>query len=92
MPCEEISLLVDTRNERKFFSNDEIRNMVEQKSYRQARESIQGMTQHELQTLYYWGFQARKYIFCSAASALLKEHYGVTPNYELCAERTSEYT
>jgi hypothetical protein len=92
MSIEETTFLSEANEGRASLTNDEIRSMVEQKTYRQARESIQGMTQHELQSLYYWGFQTRKYIFCSAASALLKEHYGVTPNYELCAERTSEYT
>lgn len=73
-------------------STEEIKNLVEQKTYREAREAVQGMTQHELQSLHYWGFKLKKWIFCSAAAGLLKEHYGVTPNYELCTTRTSEYT
>jgi len=50
------------------------------------------MEQHELQMLYYWGHRLQKFIFSSAATTLLKEHYGVTPNYELCTNRMSEYT
>ena len=69
-----------------------IKSLVEQKSYREARETIQGMERHELQSLHYWGFKLRKFIFCSAAGQLVKEHFGVTPNYELCGGRTSEYT
>lgn len=73
-------------------TDSEIKSLVEQKSYREARELIQGMEQHELQSLFYWGHRLQKYIFTSAAVELLKEHYGVTPNYELCTNRMSEYT
>lgn len=70
----------------------EIKEIVETKTYRQARENIQGMESHELQSLFYWGIRLKKFIFASAASKLLKEHYGMIPNYELCCFRTSEYT
>ena len=73
-------------------TDSEIKSLVEQKSYKEAREFIQGMEQHELQTLFYWGHRLKKYIFTSAAAMLLKEHFGVTPNYELCTFRMSEYT
>lgn len=73
-------------------TDQEIKSMVEQKTYREARETIQGMEQHELQMVFYWGHRLQKFIFSSAATTLLKEHYGVTPNYELCTNRMSEYT
>ena len=69
-----------------------IKSLVEQKSYSEAREAIHGMNLQELQSLHYWGFHLRKYIFCSAACQLLKEHFGMTPNYELCGGRISDYT
>lgn len=73
-------------------TDQEVHRMVETKSYREAREFVRGMDVYELQMLHYWGFQLRKFIFCSAAAALLHEHFGTTPNYELCGERMSEYT
>lgn len=69
-----------------------IKGLVEQKSYSEARESIQGMNLQELQSLHYWGFKLRKFIFCSAAADLLKEHFGMTPNYEICGGQISDYT
>lgn len=92
MACEEIDFLVDTAKKRLALTNSEIKEMVEKNFYSEVRDLIQGMTQHELQILYYWGYRLRNFIYCSAASGLLKEHYGVTPNYELCSERMSEYT
>lgn len=73
-------------------TDSEIKSLVEQKSYREAREQIQGMDQYELQSLFYWGHRLKKYIFTSAAVGLLKEHFGLTPNYELSTCRTSEFT
>lgn len=92
MACEEIDFLVDTAKKRLALTNSEIKEMVEKNFYSEVRDLIQGMTQYELQILYYWGYRLRNFIYCSAASGLLKEHYGVTPNYELCSERMSEYT
>jgi uncharacterized protein (DUF2225 family) len=92
MQTEEIEQLAEETKRNIVLTNEDIKQMVEQNDYSDVREIIQGMTQYELQTLYYWGFRTRKHIFCSAAAGLLKEHYGVTPNYELCSERTSEYT
>lgn len=92
MASEEIDFLVDTAKRHVSMTNDEIKEMVEKRYYSEVLESVKSMEQHELQILYYWGYRLRKFIFCSAASSLLKEHYGVTPNYELCGERMSEYT
>lgn len=92
MACEEIDLLADASKERASLTNDSIKELVEKRYYYEVRDTVQGMTQYELQILYYWGFRLRKYVFCSAAACLLREHYGVTPNYELCGERMSEYT
>jgi hypothetical protein len=92
MDNENLNPFLESQQEKFLMTNDEIREMVEQKDYSDSRKQIQGMTQHELQILYYWGFRSKKYIFCSAAVGLLKEHYGSTPNYELCSERMSEYT
>jgi hypothetical protein len=92
MACEEIDFLVDTAKQHVVLKNDEIKEIVEKRYYSEVIDLVKGMTQAELQILYYWGYRLRKFIFCSAASGLLKEHYGVTPNYELCGERMSEYT
>jgi hypothetical protein len=73
-------------------TTEEVKRMVETKTYREAREYIRGMDCYELQMLHYWAFKLQKYIFCSAATSLLHEHYGTTPNYELTGERMSEYT
>lgn len=73
-------------------TNDEIKSMIESRDYDEVKDQVRGMDQHELQSLYYWGFKLRKFIFCSAASMWLHDHFGVTPAYELCSERMSEYT
>lgn len=73
-------------------TNEEVKALVETKTYRQAREHILKMDPYELQMLYYWGFHMDKNIFCSAAAGLLHEHYGMIPNYDLCGGSMSEYT
>jgi hypothetical protein len=92
MECENIDFLVDTANEHVVLKNEEIKEIVEKRYYSEVIDLVRGMTQAELQILYYWGFKLRNFIFCSAASQELREHYGLTPNYELCGERMSEYT
>ena len=92
MACEEIDFLVDTAKQHVVLKNEEIKEIVEKHYYSEVIDVVKSMTQAELQILYYWGFRLRNFIFCSAASQFLREHYGLTPNYELCGERMSEYT
>lgn len=73
-------------------TTEEIKNIVETRDYDEVKDTIRGMERYELQSIYYWGFKLRKFIFCSAAAMWLHDHFGVTPNYELCGERMSEYT
>ena len=92
MACEEIDFLVDTAKKHVVLKNEEIKEIVEKRYYSEVIDLVRGMTQAELQILYYWGFRLRNFIYCSAAAQFLREHYGLTPNYELCSERMSEYT